>query len=114
MFTYVLRLCIQTVICCIPCYIINYVRLPKMFEFQRAVREFEFNLIIATRCIKMVEAFRDKSVDDRENDHVMMDIIADELKLLQREVKDNKIEVNRNLREIEKLKKVQAINKNRK
>ena len=85
-----------------------------MFEFQRAVREFEFNLIIATRCIKMVEAFRDKSVDDRENDHVMMDIIADELKLLQREVKDNKIEVNRNLREIEKLKKVQAINKNRK
>ena len=78
------------------------VRLPKMFEFQRAIREFEFNLIIATRCIKMVEAFRENSFDD----HVMRDIIDDELKLLQREVKDNKIEVNKNLREIDKLKKV--------
>ena len=73
-----------------------------MFEFQRAVREFEFNLIIANRCINMVEAFRDKSLDD----HVMREIIDDELKVLHREVKDNKLEVNRNLREIEKLKKV--------
>lgn len=52
----------------------------------------------------MVESFKAENFEDK----IMLDILDEEIKILQREVKDNKIEVNKNLREVEKLKKDQS------